>query len=190
MGHRDLGDFYRSISDYNASLKSYTKSREFCTTSQHVVDMCISILQVRLAVYAPHSLAHIAQLLIEQRNYAHIGTYVFKAEAALDAAGSKNDQGSKSSIVNRESVQIKLDFSTALGCLGQGNYNRAAYGFLKLGHAKGLGDWLGTVTIHFLSLWKCVIINLISSLWHPATLQFMAPFVHWHAFHAQPSGVR
>ncbi|KAF8513194.1 26S proteasome subunit RPN7-domain-containing protein [Gautieria morchelliformis] len=129
MGHRDLGDFYRSISDYNASLKSYTKSREFCTTSQHVVDMCISILQ----------------LLIEQRNYAHIGTYVFKAEAALDAAGSKNDQGSKTSIVNRESVQTKLDFSTALGCLGQCNYNKAAYGFLKLGHAKGLGDWLGTL---------------------------------------------
>ena len=97
-------------------------------------------------MFHSHSI-HTAQLLIEQRNYVHIATYVFKAEAAFDASGAKSDQGSKSSIMNRESVQTKLDFSTALGCLGHGNYNKAAYGFLKLGPAKGLGDWLGTVRI-------------------------------------------
>ena len=47
MAHRDLGDFYRSTGDYATSLKHYTKSREFCTTSQHVLDMCLSILEVR-----------------------------------------------------------------------------------------------------------------------------------------------
>ena len=48
MAHRDLGDFYRSTGDYATSLKHYTKSREFCTTSQHVLDMCLSILEVRV----------------------------------------------------------------------------------------------------------------------------------------------
>jgi len=47
MAHRDLGDFYRATGDYSSALKHYTKSREFCTTSQHVLDMCMSVLEVR-----------------------------------------------------------------------------------------------------------------------------------------------
>jgi COP9 signalosome complex subunit 1 len=78
------------------------------------------------------------QLLIEQRNYAHVTNYVFKAEAALDA----------SKVNNRDSVQTKIELATALAHLGQNNYDRAAYGFLKLGPAKNLGDWLGNVN-HF-----------------------------------------
>ncbi len=46
MGYRDLGDFYRSVGDYGNALKQYTKSREYCTTSQHVLDMCLSVLEV------------------------------------------------------------------------------------------------------------------------------------------------
>lgn len=92
------------------------------------------------------SFQHLIQLLIEQRNYVHIATYVFKAEAALESYGSKSDQNSKSSIPNKDSIQIKLEFSTALGYFGQNNYDKAAYGFLKLGHPKNFGDWLGTVS--------------------------------------------
>ena len=48
MAHRDLGDFYRSIGDLSSALKHYTKSREYCTTSQHVLDMCMSVVEVGL----------------------------------------------------------------------------------------------------------------------------------------------
>ena len=48
MAHRDLGDYYSSVGDTNTSLKHYAQSREFCSTSQHVLDMCISILEVSL----------------------------------------------------------------------------------------------------------------------------------------------
>ena len=47
MAYRDLGEFYRTIGDHAAALKHYTKSREFCTTSQHVLEMCLSVLEVR-----------------------------------------------------------------------------------------------------------------------------------------------
>jgi len=47
MAHRDLGDHYRLTADHANALKHYTKSREFCTTSQHVLEMCLSILEVR-----------------------------------------------------------------------------------------------------------------------------------------------
>ncbi|KAF7329678.1 PCI domain-containing protein [Mycena kentingensis (nom. inval.)] len=144
MSHRDLGDFYRSVGEYPTALKHYTKSREFCTTSQHVLEMCLSVLE----------------LLIEQRNYSHLPTYVFKADAALDAASAaaaNNNQGEGASTAaaptllnkrkpvseERERVQSKLDFATALSHLAAGNYQKAAYAFLKLGPAKDFGDWMG-----------------------------------------------
>ncbi|KAJ7507157.1 26S proteasome subunit RPN7-domain-containing protein [Mycena galericulata] len=143
MGHRDLGDFYRSVGEYPTALKHYTKSREFCTTSQHVLEMCLSVLE----------------LLIEQRNYSHLPTYVFKADAALDAAqaaaaNAKEGEGAASTAApllnkkkavseDRERVQSKLDFATALSSLASGNYQKAAHSFLKLGPAKDFGDWMG-----------------------------------------------
>lgn len=69
MAHRDLGDFFRSTGEFGLALKHYTKSREFCSTSQHVLDMCMSVLE----------------LAVEQRNYAHIPSYVYKAEGALES---------------------------------------------------------------------------------------------------------
>ncbi|KAI6039164.1 26S proteasome subunit RPN7-domain-containing protein [Pisolithus marmoratus] len=56
MGHRDLRDFFRSTGEFGLALKHYTKSREFCSTSQHVLDMCMSVLE----------------LTIEQRTNTHI----------------------------------------------------------------------------------------------------------------------
>ena len=41
MAHRDLAQFYRSTGDNQAAMKHYAKLREFCTTSQHVLDMCL-----------------------------------------------------------------------------------------------------------------------------------------------------
>ncbi|KAF8801237.1 PCI-domain-containing protein [Phlegmacium glaucopus] len=142
MAHRDLGDFFRAVGDYGTSLKHYTKSREFCTTSQHVLDMCMSILE----------------LLIEHRNYAHLNTYVFKADAALDAATAANASATapgggtpvptaviagKKKSVERDNVQSKLDLATALSYLSSASYEKAAISFLKIGPPKDLGDWIG-----------------------------------------------
>ncbi|KIK91164.1 hypothetical protein PAXRUDRAFT_150114 [Paxillus rubicundulus Ve08.2h10] len=138
MGHRDLGDYHRATGDYASALKHYTKSREFCSTSQHILDMCLSVLE----------------LVIEQRNYAHISSYICKAEGALDAAaanagpaGSDNttpvQSAPKKPGVEREQIQSKLNLAMALSHLGQGNYERAASSFLRLGPAEQLGDWIG-----------------------------------------------
>jgi len=144
MAHRDLGQFYRSIGDHAAALKHFTKSREFCTTSQHVLDMCLSVLE----------------LLIEHRNYAHISTYVYKADAALDATTNlvrastqnagltapANQPSAKERVAaERDKVQTKLDVALALSHLGQGNYVKAADAFVKCGPIKGLGEWNGTL---------------------------------------------
>lgn len=48
MAHRDLAEHFRSTGDYQMAMKHYQKLREFCTTSQHVLDMCLAVLEVRL----------------------------------------------------------------------------------------------------------------------------------------------
>lgn len=93
--------------------------------------------------------------MIEQRNYAHISSYVFKAEGALDAAsaaaasntasgsgGNSTAQTVKRS-AERDQVQPKLNFAIALSHLGQANYEKAANSFLKVGPSDSLGDWIG-----------------------------------------------
>lgn len=93
--------------------------------------------------------------MIEQRNYSHISSYIYKADAALEstAAASANDaeggvsaqSASKKSSPEREHVQSKLDLAMALSHLGQGNYEKAASLFLRLGSPDQLGDWIGKV---------------------------------------------
>ncbi|KAG7096041.1 hypothetical protein E1B28_006722 [Marasmius oreades] len=151
LGHRDLAEFYRSVGDYPAALKHWTKSREFCTTSQHVLDGCISILE----------------LLIEQRNYAHLPTYVFKAESSLEGAtastikdkdGGSGNRKNSSTIADVDVLRSKLDFANALSQLSQGNYERAAYFFLRMGTGtSGLGDWFGKLVSQAdIAIYGCV----------------------------------
>ena len=46
MGYRDIGDFQRKTGDATAAIKSYAKSKEYCTTSQHILDMSLSVVDV------------------------------------------------------------------------------------------------------------------------------------------------
>ena len=47
MGYRDIGDFSRKSGDLAAAIRAYGKSRDYCTTPQHVLDMCLSVIDVR-----------------------------------------------------------------------------------------------------------------------------------------------
>ena len=53
--------------------------------------------------------------------------------------------GKKKSI-ERDNVQSKLDFATALSYLASASYEKAAVAFLKIGPPKDLGDWIGKVS--------------------------------------------
>jgi COP9 signalosome complex subunit 1 len=49
MAYRDLGDFYHATGDLSAAYKNHTKCREFCTTSQQVLDVSLTVLAVRVS---------------------------------------------------------------------------------------------------------------------------------------------
>ncbi|KAG9310109.1 26S proteasome subunit RPN7-domain-containing protein [Chiua virens] len=108
MAHRDLGEYYRATGDFASALKHFTKLREFCSTGQHVLDMCLSVLE----------------LVIEQRNYTHISSYIYKADGALEsaaAAAAANTEGG----------------ATALPASKKASPEREA------GSPSQLGDWVG-----------------------------------------------
>ena len=46
MAYRDLAAFYRATGSFESSLRHLTKSREFCTSTQNMLEMCLSVLEV------------------------------------------------------------------------------------------------------------------------------------------------
>ena len=46
MAYLDLAAFYRATGSFESSLRHLTKSREYCTTTQNMLDMCLSVLEV------------------------------------------------------------------------------------------------------------------------------------------------
>jgi len=69
MGYNDFGDFYYSHGLLGDAFKSYVRTRDYCTTSKHIIHMCLSTILVS----------------IEMGQFSHVSSYVNKAEQATDA---------------------------------------------------------------------------------------------------------
>jgi len=105
MGHNDLGDFYYNRGDLNSALKSYVRTRDYCTTSAHILQMCMNVIRVS----------------IDMRNYAHVVNYVAKAEQTPDlkdkviiaklkvAAALTNLDGKKYKLAARKFLETTID---------------------------------------------------------------------------------
>ena len=101
------------------------------------------------------------QLLIEQRNYAHIPTYIFKAENALDGLSSSAAAPNASSSTAATAAAppasqstkkdpyaptyAKLALCNALSLLSQGAYAKAGAKLLSLPASGAGGAWIGTI---------------------------------------------
>lgn len=78
MGYRDLGNHHHQIGDLQGSIRQHTKSRDYCTQTSHIVELCLSVIDASL----------------ESGNYAFVRNYVTKAEAAVETmAPSKEEKG-------------------------------------------------------------------------------------------------
>lgn len=97
--------------------------------------------------------------MIEHRSYANLTTYIFKAEAALEATTASNGPLGNSGSApptqsaaaaakkrDKEQLQSRLDLATAFSHLGLGNYEKVASYIFRLGPPKDLGDWTGKVS--------------------------------------------
>src|SRR5438128_7353924 len=64
MGHNYLGDHHYECGNLTNALKCYSRTRDYCTTNDHTIEMCLNVIRVS----------------IELGNYSHVHSYVIKAE--------------------------------------------------------------------------------------------------------------
>ncbi|KAI8611296.1 26S proteasome subunit RPN7-domain-containing protein [Chytriomyces sp. MP71] len=130
MGHQDLGDHFYYCGDLASALKCYSRTRDYCSTPKHILDMCLNVIKVS----------------IEQRNFSHVQSYVIKAESTPNSStGSTTSSGAASALTTgnapsaaaadaaRLLLAAKLKACMGLVHLDAGKYKSAARTFLGVG---------------------------------------------------------
>ncbi len=59
-----LQSSFKSLPCLQNAFKSYVRTRDYCTTGKHVIQMCLNVIKVS----------------IELGNYVHVNNYISKAE--------------------------------------------------------------------------------------------------------------
>ncbi|XP_072029578.1 COP9 signalosome complex subunit 1-like isoform X3 [Amphiura filiformis] len=106
-GHDDLGDHYLDQGDLSNALKCYSRSRDYCTSAKHVVNMCLNVIKVS----------------IHLQNWSHVLSYVNKAEATPEIS----EKESKDNLM----IITKLKCAAGLAELATKKYKQAAKYFLQ-----------------------------------------------------------
>jgi len=101
VGQNDLGDFFYQRGDLTNALKRYAHTRDNCTTSKHVITLCLNVIRVSL----------------EMNNYSHVTNYISKAEQTPDT--------------NDPALQPKLKACSGLANIENKKYKVAAQKFLE-----------------------------------------------------------
>ncbi|KAK3805875.1 MAG: 26S proteasome subunit RPN7-domain-containing protein [Benniella sp.] len=105
MGNIELGNHYYACGDLTSAHRAYSRTRDYCTTSKHVVEMCMNVIKVS----------------IELGNFPHVMTFVVKAESSPEVAQDK------------DLTKAKLKASSGLAHLDLSKYSAAARDFLSIG---------------------------------------------------------
>ncbi|KJE96582.1 proteasome component region PCI [Capsaspora owczarzaki ATCC 30864] len=48
MGNTDLGDHFYDRGELSEAVKCYTRARDYCTTTKHMMQVCLSVIQVNM----------------------------------------------------------------------------------------------------------------------------------------------
>ncbi|KAK8711246.1 hypothetical protein V6N13_146534 [Hibiscus sabdariffa] len=107
MGYNDFGDFYYAHGALGDAFKSYVRTRDYCTTSKHIIQMCLSAILVS----------------IEMGQFTHVTSYVSKAEQTPEALDPI--------------TSAKLRCAAGLAHLESKKYKLAARKFLEVGPELG-----------------------------------------------------
>ncbi|CAA7410875.1 unnamed protein product [Spirodela intermedia] len=103
MGYNDFGDFYYAHGNLGEAFKNYVRTRDYCTTSKHIIQMCLNVILVS----------------IELGQFMHVSNYVSKAEQPPDVLDSV--------------TVAKLRCAAGLAFLETKKYKLAARKFLETG---------------------------------------------------------
>lgn len=103
MGYNDFGDFYYAHGALGDAFKNYSRTRDYCTTSKHIIQMCLNTILVG----------------IEMGQFTHVSNSVSKAEATPEPL--------------EPITVAKLRCASGLAHLDSKKYKHAARKFLETG---------------------------------------------------------
>jgi len=104
-GQEDLADHFLSMGDLTNALKCYSRSRDYCSSSKHIISLCLNVIKV--SVYL--------------RNWSYVLSYVSKIESTVEMTDSKEDLA----------VVCKVKAAAGLAELNCRRYKPAAKYFLS-----------------------------------------------------------
>jgi len=107
-GHNDLGAYHYDRGDFNAALRSYIRTQDYCTSPEHIIEMCLNVIKVSVAT----------------NNFSHVLNYVGKAESTPGIAANKL-------------VDAQLKATSGLAHLENRKYTAAAKKFIETGFELG-----------------------------------------------------
>ncbi|XP_047329247.1 COP9 signalosome complex subunit 1-like [Impatiens glandulifera] len=107
MGHNDFGDFYYAHGALGDAFKNYVRTRDYCTTSKHIIHMCLNAILVS----------------IEMCQFTHVSSYVGKAEQSSEKLDPI--------------TSAKLRAASGMALLEVKKYKQAARKFLEVGFELG-----------------------------------------------------
>jgi COP9 signalosome complex subunit 1 len=67
-GQEELADHFLDMGDLTNALKCYSRSRDYCSTNKHIVNLCLNVIKVSIYL----------------KNWSYVLSYVNKVETALD----------------------------------------------------------------------------------------------------------
>ncbi|KAK9103396.1 hypothetical protein Sjap_020650 [Stephania japonica] len=103
MGYNDFGEFYYAHGALGDAFKNYARTRDYCTTSKHIIQMCLNVILVS----------------IEMGQFTHVTNYVSKTEQTPEVLDSV--------------TVAKLRCAAGLAYLENKKYKHAARKFLETG---------------------------------------------------------
>ncbi|KAH9604075.1 hypothetical protein KSS87_010415 [Heliosperma pusillum] len=107
MGYNDFGDFFYAHGQLGDAFKNYVRTRDYCTTAKHLVNMCLNAILVS----------------IELGQFSHVNSYVTKAEQTPEAlepivlaklhcaAGLANLEAKKYKLAARKFLEVAPELS-------------------------------------------------------------------------------
>ncbi|XP_011628353.2 COP9 signalosome complex subunit 1 [Amborella trichopoda] len=107
MGYNDFGDFHYARGLLGDAFKNYVRTRDYCTTSKHIIQMCLNVILVS----------------IETGQFMHVTNYVNKAEQTPE--------------LQDPIITAKLKCAAGLAHLEAKKYKPAARKFLETGPELG-----------------------------------------------------
>jgi len=105
-GQDDLGDHFVNCGDLNNALKCYSRARDYCTSSIHIVNMCLMVIKVS----------------IHSKNWSHVHSYYSKADINSHAKECSS------------SVLAQFKCAHALASLANRNYKNVAKDLLQVNY--------------------------------------------------------